>query len=270
MALPTNAQSTLTTGWDFSQYRTAGFSSLDGASPVDTLSANYSDYAKAETGAGPSAAPFGTLYYDGSFGSSLANPIIPFSEVKPTSTNLTSNQDIERHDSFHELFDPAFVGRLVPFNSLTTLTNEGQPFANEFGLSVTADSQMFSLVFESTLVGGEYCLFSFAGQSTGADINVTLELSDDGANYGFADSFVLTSSEQTFSTDLTSWLFGSHESLYARLNFDLDSADAVIDNVAFSEVVIPEVSVYSLFLGVAAFAFCAIKRRRHQSAPINR
>ncbi|MGF1449367.1 MAG: hypothetical protein ACFB20_08125 [Opitutales bacterium] len=249
-AVATNAQSFLTAGWDFSQYSSAGFSSLAGFTPVQTLDANYSDLASSSFGAGPSASSFGRLYYDGSFGSSSSTPAL-FPEVVPTTSNLTANTNVSRSD-----------GALVPFNSLSTLSNEGQPNANAFGLSITANSQVFSLVFASTPVGvmTEYSLFSFAGQSTGADIDVTLEFSTDGASYAIADSYTLTSSEQTFSTSIDSLFFEEDEPLFARLNFNLDSADAVIDNVAFNSNIIPEPSAYAVILGLSTMALAMSRR----------
>ena len=62
------AQATMVAGWDFSQYLSDSQLSVDGATYTDTLSANYSNL-DPTFGAGAESAAFGTMYIDGSFGS---------------------------------------------------------------------------------------------------------------------------------------------------------------------------------------------------------
>lgn len=250
-----NAQRFLEAGWDFSQYSVflPGFPTLDGgATFVNTLSANYSDNATVTSGAGPSAEPFGTLYYDGSFGSSFSP--LPLGSVGPT-INLTSNNtNIDRsNDSF------------VAFDSYAILIDEGQPNANPFGLGISADFQVFSLVFalnESHItLATPLDTFSFAGYSINGVTSVSLEYSTDGFAYSFVDNFILTNSDQTFSTDLWDFDFGGYVPVYFRLNFNLNTADAVIDNVAIHTFV-PEPQTYAVLLGLSMLVATVFMRKK--------
>jgi hypothetical protein len=88
-----SAQAYLVAGWDFSQYFNDGLLSIDGATYQNTLSANYSDL-DPTFGAGAESAAFGTLYFNGSFGSTSVSPTGNLTEeFLPTAGSLTSNLD---------------------------------------------------------------------------------------------------------------------------------------------------------------------------------
>ncbi|WP_309386265.1 PEP-CTERM sorting domain-containing protein [Cerasicoccus frondis] len=236
----------LVTGWDFSQYDNTGVTMI-GSEVVDTLSANYSDFASSEFGAGPSAAFSGTLYYDGSFGSSSGS-VVPFL-VRATSTNLTSNVDVSR--------DTISNPNLVPFNSLQTLLDEGQSNANPFGLQIFgADT---SLVFRSTpSFGLEYSAFSFAGMSLGDDVSVDVETSVDGVNFFNEGSFILTDTDSAYQLDIDSFA----NEVFVRMTFDTALNSVVIDNVAFISYIIPEPSTYALIVATGIFGVILLRRKR--------
>src|SRR5262245_26997077 len=84
--------SQLVGGWDFSQYRADN--TLDsGAGADDVLPANYSSF-DAPSGAGAGSAAFGTMFIDGSFGSTnvdelSASPAV-VAHAHPTEANRES------------------------------------------------------------------------------------------------------------------------------------------------------------------------------------
>jgi hypothetical protein len=79
-----SAQASLVARWDFSQYAGDGFMSIDGGSSfTNTLSANYSDL-DPTFGAGFESAAFGTMYVDGSFGSTPVAAVSGSEQFLPT------------------------------------------------------------------------------------------------------------------------------------------------------------------------------------------
>jgi hypothetical protein len=96
VASGSSAQASLVAGWDFSQYAGDGVMSIDGGSTfTNTLSANYSDL-DPTFGAGFESAAFGTMYVDGSFGSTSVAAGSGSEEFLPTAAyggSLLSNLD---------------------------------------------------------------------------------------------------------------------------------------------------------------------------------
>src|SRR5262245_36101760 len=76
-------------GWDFSQYLGAGFLTTDGSTGADTLTANYS--ALDPSGAGPESAAYGTMFINGSFGSTAVDPFGATPQILPVAGSLLSN-----------------------------------------------------------------------------------------------------------------------------------------------------------------------------------
>ena len=76
--------------WDFSQFLAPGFMSTDGANPTGQLDANYSDLdLLVVPGLGADSAQFGTLFLDGTSGSSANTFGGPFTNAN----DLTANND---------------------------------------------------------------------------------------------------------------------------------------------------------------------------------
>src|SRR5262245_37873092 len=85
---PAGAAQMMVAGWDFTQYFGAGSLIVDQTfTDVKTLRSNYSDF-DTTFGAGGDSQPFGTLYMDGTNGSTnISGP----GQVTPTTTSLTFN-----------------------------------------------------------------------------------------------------------------------------------------------------------------------------------
>lgn len=227
------AQATNLAGWDFSQYAADGALSIDGSTYTSTLDANYSDQ-DGTSNAGAESAAFGTLYMDGSFGSSSISAGSGSEEVVPVATDILLNLDRDTP-----------VTGTNGFNSFSILEGEGQPFAERMGLTARAAAQ---LVFEADLSGtasaGTGHSVSFAGKAlVDADCydscssDVSVEFSTDGASYTSYGSVSLTDEEQEFSVPFA---LESAQKAYVRLGFNPTSGQPVIDNVAINAIAVPE------------------------------
>ncbi len=230
-------------GWDFSQYAGSGIGSTDGATFTETLSANYSDF-DPTFGAGAESAAFGTLYYDGSFGSTNVNPNGSTDAIWPSSGNLSSNQT-----------RPAGV----QFGANTVQIDEGATFAGDYSLTNQADvSLVFTADLTSTSQFGQDWVFTFAGSHQDSTGTATVEFSTDGVSYSTIDTFNLTTADSLFTSNLGSDLT---DVAYVRLSLSGNAA-SLIDNVAISGTVVPEPSTYAAIAGVLALGFAAYRRRR--------
>ena len=217
------AQSTLVSGWDFSQYFGDGLMSIDGATFTNTLDANYSDLLPAP-GVGPSAAAFGTFYADGSFGSTSVDPSSPSAEFLPSAAaggSLLSN-----------LTAPAFTD----FDSFTFLADEGQLFTESLAMIAPAAA---TVVFEADLTSsgqtGSNWLVSFGALAFSGTSSVSVEFSSDGVNFTSFGNVNLTTVDTLFEVPLGA---DSTDLAYVRLGFAPSGPDQpLLDNVAiFADV----------------------------------
>lgn len=237
-----SAQTHLVAGWDFSQYLGDSFSTVTAdATPVNTLSANYSSF-DPTFGAGAESAAFGTLYYNGQFGSDLQNTSFSANDaIRPTSLNLIPN-------------NPAFG---QDFNLNTVQTAEGADFAQPYSLQLgnSTAGTGFNIVFEATAASVQTdWVFTFAGlRGIGTDI-VSVEFSTDATTWGTAETYTLTDVEAAFSTTVKDVI---SDTAYFRVSSDGYSA---IDNVAIGAV--PEPSTFAALAGVVVLGFAAARRRR--------
>lgn len=213
VAAPT--QATMVAGWDFSQYLGDGALIVDGANLTNTLSANYSNL-DPTFGAGAESAPFGTLYFDGSFGSSNIVPTGVGNEAfLPTAGSLLSNID---------------APGTIPFDSLTVLTDEGQVFANLQGMTALGiASVVFRADLNSQPLNGSDWTLSFGGKTFEGTSAVGIEFSIDGVSYAPFGSVNLDTNDKPFSVNLGSAL--SHEA-FVRLIFDPANGQPILDNLA--------------------------------------
>jgi len=213
-----SAQAYLAAGWDFSQFLGDGALTIDGSAYQNTLSANYSDL-DPTFGAGAESAAFGTLYFNGSFGSTSVSPTGNLTEeFLPTAGSLTSNLDVP----------------VVSFDAFTVLLDEGQLFSNLLSM-VARDS--VSVVFEADLstvpeTGGNWSV-SFGGKTFEGTSTVGVDFSTDGSSYAIVDSVILDGSDAQFVVNLGT---APSETAFVRLNFDPVDANQlpIIDNVAIS------------------------------------
>ncbi len=237
-------------GWDFSQYYGAGELSVDGASYTNVLSANYSSL-DPTFGAGAESSFFGTLYFDGSFGSTNVEPSSGTAALTPTSFSLASNINA-----------PVTGGGPVPFDTYTVLIDEGQIFANELSLQVQSMASFVFAAYTNTIPGlGSDWSVSFGGQTFQGTSTVGIEFSTDGVVYTPFGSQVLTTLDTQYSVNL-----GTLATEAAFIRFTVDPGTGLgpkIDNVAINGniVSVPEPGTLVL-LGSALAVFSALGRRR--------
>lgn len=227
-------------GWDFTQYFGSTFLSTDGATAATTLDANYSDFDP--NGAGAEAAAFGTLFYDGSFGSSTVTPDFSGTEAFiPVTGNLVSNEN-------------APLGGALPFNSAgaqTIVSNEGQLFFE--ALSMRANSAV-DVVFQADLSSlaqtGSNWELAFGGITEAGTSPVSVEVSTDGNAYSVVDTLQLTTVDTPFVSGLGAAVNGASQ-VFVRLGFNPSSPNLpLIDNLSIRADVasVPEPGVALLAL----------------------
>jgi hypothetical protein len=222
-AFCTSAQAEVIAGWDFSQYAGAGsLVTTMGGMPQDTLSANYSTFDPTD-GAGAEAAAFGTLYFDGSLGSTDVDEMAASPIFAPMAGSLTSNLN-------------APAGCCLPFDSFTELQLEGQDFTNPLSMTAT---QALTVVFEADLsaVAEDVSNFmlSFAGRAVGGDATVMIDyLSETSGSSGM---FTLSDVEDVFELPMSE---GVSEFIRVSVGFPTPgggSGQVIIDNVAITATV---------------------------------
>lgn len=237
------AQTDMVAGWDFSQYAGDGTLITDSGTFAFTnvLSANYSDLADDP---GPSSAPFGTLYFDGTAGSThvpaeLGANVLP-TQLTSGTGSLASN-----------LGAPAGL----PFDSHAKLNSEGQDFSEFLAMTSTGDS---SVVFQANLWSllGESASsweLTLGARTFSGTSEVTVEFSTNGTTYVDVDTdditpgvqgIMLTSVDSPFTIPLSSTV---SKAAYVRLSLDAPAGGGthqpIFDNVAINatRVGVPEV-----------------------------
>jgi len=237
-------------GWDFSQYSGDGFNTLSNPPALpftETLNANYSD--RDPNGVGLESGAFGTLHYDGSFGSTDVNPDGSTDEIWPSSGNLSSNTSVGT-----KLFDSS--------NSAISQGEGAQE--NNLALKLLSTTAV-SIVFlaDTTTIATSFTDWSVsfagldltAGDSSPANIDVSF--STDGVNYGATTTFNLTGVDSAFSTGTF-----ADATQTAYFKFDFGGTDLGIDNVGITGTVVPEPSSFAALVGALALGFAAVRRRR--------
>jgi hypothetical protein len=250
-----SAQAAMIGGWDFSQWAGDGALITDGTTfaLVDTLDANYSSLDPSD-GAGAESAAFGTLYFNGQFGSTDVDetafpPVFAPSAAAPDS--LSSN-----------LNAPVAGGGPVPFDSHTILQAEGQDFANLLSMIATTPlSVVFEVDLSSVPEFGSDWSVSFGGKTSSGTSAVGIEFSTDGLNYTSFGSVNLSSVDAPFSVNLGA---GASDLAFVRFNFSPAGVDRpFIDNVAINATTaIPEPGTALLCgLGLVGLALAGRRRR---------
>jgi len=221
-------------GWDFSQYYGSTYLVTSGLDFTNVLDANYSDL-DPTFGAGAESAAFGTMYMDGSFGSTNVNAGSGSEPFVPFSGSLGSN-----------IGAPA----LVDFDAHTVLASEGQEYT-QF-LSMTARDAV-TVVFSADLstvsdLGSNWNL-SFGGKTLSGTSSIGIEFSSDGTDFTGFGSVNLDTSDKLYSVDLGT---GASDLAYVRLSFSVSGADQpLIDNLAIRSDLapVPEPGTAALVLG---------------------
>jgi hypothetical protein len=246
---PGASQAYVVAGWDFSQYLGDFLLTLDGVNGATTLSANYSNL-DPTFNAGAESAAFGTMYIDGSFGSTAIDPFDPAPAIVPTAAfdgSLVSN-----------LTAPVQAPGDNEFDSHTILQFEGQLFANF--LSMRA-SESASMVFRADLSSvpetGSNWVLSFGGRTFTGTSTLSIDFSSNGGTFSPVDSVVLNETDTPYEIDLGP---APVEVVYVRLNFQPVELDwPIIDNVAIS---VPEPGAGASVLAAAAGLVLSARLRR--------
>jgi hypothetical protein len=201
------------------------------------LDANYSDL-DPTFNAGAESAAFGTMYVDGSFGSTSVPVESSTAQFFPTASapgSLSSN-----------LFAPV----VNPFDSFTILADEGQPFTQLLAMTVT---DVVKVVFEATLESVPSAraawVLTLAGKTFSGMSPVAVEFSTDGSSYSSIGTVDLDTIDTRFEVPLEDVLA---ETVFVRLTLDPTSGQPVIDNLAIET---PEpgavLSLMSVLVGLA-------------------
>lgn len=220
IAVPGAARAFVVAGWDFSQYAGDGFLSIDGENNVLTLSANASNF-DPTFNVGAESAAFGTLYMDGTFGSTDIGLGGLFDEfVLPTPGSLASNIDA-----------PVLGPGLNPFDSFIPLQIEGQQFTQSLAMIVRSTAAVvFSADLSSVSESGGAWAVSFGARTFSGTSTVAVDFSTDGASYSEVASLELTPSDTPFLVDLGT---ADSETVFVRLRFAPEgAAQPIFDNVA--------------------------------------
>jgi hypothetical protein len=263
VALASPARATVIAGWDFSQYRGTGLLSTDGVSFTNTLAANYSSLDP--NGAGAESAAFGTLYFDGSNGSSSV-PAGPATTLFAPTAGSAGFDCARRYpvppDPGAERGGSPPAGCTVPnvdgplasnreggglnaFDSHSILRAEGQAFTERLAMKATGS---VSLVFKADMssVGPRPWEVSFGGRTAGGGgddggelacdpsctSTVGIDFSTNGVSYTAFGSVTLDEADRRFVVPLGST---ASSVAYVRLNLEPGSGEPIIDNVAVPE-----------------------------------
>lgn len=249
------ARAYMVAGWDFSQYLAAGLLTIDGVNPATTLDANYSNL-DPTFNAGAESAAFGTLYYDGQFGSSaIAVDGSGTEDVVPSQGSLTANLD----EPVDRSADSPLNVDAVPFDSFAVLIAEGQQFANLLGMTAQIQGPV-SLVFLADLssvpeTGSDWSV-SFGGKTLSGTTPVEIEFSTNGSTYSSAGSVNLDTTDKRYSVNLSPT---PSEQAFVRFHFDPAANELpIIDNVAIN---VPEPrAAAQLFAALVGLLVCARRR----------
>jgi len=247
LTLAGSAQAILVAGWDFSQYAGPGFLSIDGASNTATLAANYSEL-DPTFNAGAESAAYGTMYADGTFGSTDITPTLDsFAEpIQPYTGSLVSN------------INKPFP---IPFDSHTVLTTEGQAFADFFSLQALA-GEIVSPVFNASLGGllGDTWELTFGAKTETGSAALGVEVAFNGGGYVSLGNANLTAVDTLFTFNLGA---APANNVQVRLTLDSTNVVSLIDNVAISAGnIVPEPGT-GLLVTTGLMGLAAMGRRRN-------
>ncbi|MCI0633038.1 MAG: hypothetical protein L0206_03860 [Actinobacteria bacterium] len=245
-AAPTPVQ--LVAGWDLSQYRADD--TLDsGAGPADTLPANYSSH-DATAGAGAGSAAFGTLFMDGSFGSTNVTEAGVSPEVVAHAHETEANREAPVDARGANTFPWS------AFDSFRVLASEGQVNQERTGITARAPVDVVFRADRGAAATGQWklSLAGFALDPTGP-VTVPVEFAPSCGAYSSAGSLSLNGTEQTFSLNVGAAAL-TDDDVCVRLGLDPTNGQPVIDNVA-----LPEAGLASM-LAAGALLVAGLERRR--------
>jgi hypothetical protein len=245
MAGQAQAVPQLVSGWDFSQSCLAGSWCDSGFGALSQIDANYSDLDP--NGLGIESADFGTLFLDGTNGSSNAGGF--GSTFAPQTPNLTLNTSV--HANF-----PLVLGEA---GNAAIMTGEtGEAYQQHSAVASDTVSAVFKADLTSSGLKGTGWELSFAAQSFGTS-NVQIEFSADGITYNPVVTEGLTAAEEQVVVALG----GSDLTMaFVRLSFSGSEDDSRIDNLALKAELVPEPATL-LLLAAGMGGLAVFSRRRN-------
>lgn len=211
-----------------------------------TLDANYSHLDP--NALGQEAAQFGTLFLDGTSGSSVASLSDP---IVPNGEDLTQNNDALET-----------VGWTIggPESHDVLANAEGQEFTNPLALGAVSPA---TIVFAADLssipeIGQDWTL-SFGGVMVdGGTSEVGVEFSTDGNDFQTLSPVSLSGSAAAYSVSAT----GSGDQAFFRLDLEgVNPGRPTLDNVAINTTLVPEPGT-ALLLGGGLAGLAGLGRRR--------
>ncbi|NBD38231.1 MAG: hypothetical protein GVY10_06655 [Verrucomicrobia bacterium] len=216
-------------GWEFSQFPAGGFNAIGNVSEPDfsqagALKANYSELLEDSAAGGPLAAEFGTLYYDGTNGSTSAGPL----DISGTDTVFPFAQNL---DSETEQVSPPYSSTA----SENVLIFNGQKVYNNFALKIKADNSLVFTADAGTEASAWEITFAFQTEtSTAGGQSLSLEYFD-GANFVSAGSPLTVTATDQGTTVALPGLDGM-ATVRIRMNISgaADANAVVIDNVGIA------------------------------------
>lgn len=245
------AQAEMLAGWDFSQFTNLfdGFSSIDGATTVGSLDANYSD---ALGGVNGGASAIGTVFYDGTNGSTAFN--LNTGEVgRQSGFDLSSNS-------------ASAFATLGSIGSRATLNSVYGQNGTVGGLGVLTDGNLvFEMDVSSTAVAAEDWIVTYGAQTSSGTGSITWAWSLDGVVFNdLASSNSVTAVDVAYSADFSGVAaLDGQSSVFFRAAVDAPDGFLVsIDNVQISGTAVPEPSAFAALAGVVALGFVAVRRRK--------
>jgi hypothetical protein len=243
LAMAGSAQAVMVAGWDFSQYAGENYMDTDESGEYkNTLPSNYSDLDptfgagyQGATPALPGSQQYGTLYFDGSFGSTNLPDLGSVSgDFAPIDISLDSNED---------------APGTVDFDSFSVLGPEGQTYTNALKMTYVGDA-IANIVFQVDLSSeGPYTDWelAFGGRTllsgTFADVSIAFATSlgaPDSPNFGANQIRQLNFTDSKVTVDLDG-LDGLDSALaWIRLGFTGTGGQPIIDNVSVNATFVPE------------------------------
>jgi len=261
------AQAAFIAGWDFTQYSGAASLNIDSdqGQTVDTLKSNYSDF-DPTAGAGGLSQPYGTMWMNGTNGSTNVDETAALPIFRSTSGSLTPNVGTPGANEV-PIGDVGFNTSSANLNCCVSgnyLAGIGQDFNSNLSMIAAAN---VSIVFEANVsslnsVSEDWELI-FAGVTNNGSSDVSVEFSTDGINWTALAAATLTTTQTAFTRTVAGM---SDDSGFFRLGFvstGTATATPRIDNVTISGDVsiIPEPGTAAL-LGLGLAGLGVVGRRR--------
>lgn len=245
-------------GWDFSQFSQDGFSSTDGTTLNGQVNANYSTNENVETAYGAAFGNgLGTLYYDGSNGSTALG-------LNPSDVEPDGQRDVGIF-GFTSLGDAGEIG---------SLGDQGQQFTNAKALGFNSGANGDSFTFGVDISGfgafqsatdWNFAFVGFNSSDSDNSSSIQWEWSADGNTFNAGTTSNLTQNLARFDLDVSSLSGGAldgESQFFLRGTLDgVTDGRTFIDNVGVSGSAVPEPSAFAAIAGALALGFAATRRR---------